>query len=77
MSMIKRQYSSGAPRGISILGVLAVLILVGVVAFFGMTYKRWEGQPPTVTLDHDVKSLGKNPSLALNVEDAGYQDSFL
>ena len=31
---------------------------------------RWEGQPPSVSLDRDFAALGKNPSLVLEVEDA-------
>lgn len=31
---------------------------------------RWEGQPPGLSLDRDFTALGKNPSLALQVEDA-------
>src|SRR5690349_87595 len=63
--------SRNSSRGVSVVGILAALALVALMAFFGMTYKRWEGQAPSLTLDRDVKALGRNPSLGLTVEDAG------
>jgi murein DD-endopeptidase MepM/ murein hydrolase activator NlpD len=57
--------------GVSILGILVVLVLVILVASFALTYKRWEGQAPKVAFDHDFKALGRAPSLNLKVEDPG------
>src|SRR5712691_12198133 len=51
--------------------VLLVLILVALLAFFGFTYKRWEGASPTVAFDHDFKALGRNAPLKITVKDAG------
>src|SRR5262245_5904302 len=58
-------------RGASILILLIVLLLIGAAAAVGLTYKRWEGQAPTISLDHDFKSLGRTPALSLKVDDAG------
>jgi murein DD-endopeptidase MepM/ murein hydrolase activator NlpD len=55
----------------TIFKTLAVLVFVTVLAFFGWTYKRWEGQAPQITFDRDLKAMGRNPALGLNVEDAG------
>src|SRR5215471_7191642 len=53
-----------------VLVVLLVLALVACGAFFATTYKRWEGTPPEIRLDHDFKSLGRSPSLQLTINDA-------
>jgi murein DD-endopeptidase MepM/ murein hydrolase activator NlpD len=53
------------------IAVLFVLVLIAVVAFFGYTYKRWEGSPPQVTLDHDFKALGRNAPVKITVADPG------
>jgi murein DD-endopeptidase MepM/ murein hydrolase activator NlpD len=58
-------------RGVSVLGVLFFLVVAGLVAAFAMTYKRWEGQPPAVSLNREVKALPRTPSLGLTVADAG------
>jgi murein DD-endopeptidase MepM/ murein hydrolase activator NlpD len=50
---------------------LVGLLLILVFATVGMTYKRWEGQPPQVTFDREVKAMGRTPVLGLAVEDAG------
>ena len=54
--------------------VLVVLLLLALVAcggFFAATYKRWEGTPPEIRLDHDFKALGRSPSLQVTVDDSG------
>src|SRR4051812_16618066 len=51
--------------------ILVVVILVVLFAFLGLTYKRWEGQPPQIAFDRDFKSLGKSPPLGLTVKDEG------
>src|SRR5262245_52999158 len=51
--------------------VLGALVLVAVVVTTAKTYKRWEGQPPEVTFDRDFKAMGRSPSLAVTVQDAG------
>src|ERR1043165_5707885 len=58
-------------RGVSLLGVLLALIVIGGLVFLGFTYKRWEGQAPTIALDREFKALGKSPALGLAVDDSG------
>jgi murein DD-endopeptidase MepM/ murein hydrolase activator NlpD len=58
-------------RRASPLGVFIILLLISVVTFFVLTYKRWEGQSPGISLDRDVKALGRNPVLNVTVDDAG------
>lgn len=52
-------------------GVLVVLIVVILLAFFGATYKRWEGSGPEVAFDRDFKALGRDAGLKLTVHDSG------
>src|SRR5215471_1405388 len=54
-----------------LISVLLVLVLVVAVAALGLSYKRWEGQPPAIQLDHDFKALGRTPSLKFTVTDSG------
>ena len=51
--------------------LFSILILAGLLAFFGFTHRRWEGAAPTVAFDHDFKALGRNAPLKLTVQDAG------
>jgi murein DD-endopeptidase MepM/ murein hydrolase activator NlpD len=53
--------------------LIAAIVLVVVVLSvgFGLTYNRWESQPPQITFDKDFSSLGRAPALQLKVEDAG------
>ncbi len=55
-------------KGVAIL-VLFILVL-GAVGI-GLTYSRWEGQPPQITFNRDFKALGRTPSLAVTVQDPG------
>ncbi len=55
-------------RAIVVLFLIALLVICG---FFATTYKRWEGTPPEIRLDHDFTALGRTPSLQLTVSDAG------
>jgi murein DD-endopeptidase MepM/ murein hydrolase activator NlpD len=57
--------------GMRFITVLIVLFLIVGLAGLGFTYKRWEGQPPAVQLDHDFNALGRTPSLKLTVSDSG------
>src|ERR1043166_765828 len=58
----------GPMRALTILLVVIVIIAgVGV----GLSYKRWEGQPPAIHVDRDFKALGRSPALKVNVEDSG------
>src|SRR5688572_14430710 len=50
--------------------ILVVLILVALVAGIGLTYSRWEFQPPAVSFDRDFNALGRAPALTVNVADA-------
>src|SRR5262245_4511065 len=68
---MRRERNPYASRGVPMLGVLLALIIVVLLTFSGLTYKRWEGQPPSIALDHEFKAVGRNPSLNLTVEDAG------
>lgn len=47
--------------------LVALLLLAGV----GLTYNRWEGQPPQITFDKTFTSLGRTPAVQVKVEDAG------
>src|SRR5881396_1636946 len=58
-------------RGVPFLTILICLVLMAAIVALARTYKRWEGQAPEVALDHDFKTLGRAPSLALTVQDAG------
>jgi murein DD-endopeptidase MepM/ murein hydrolase activator NlpD len=58
-------------RGASILILFVVLLLIAAGVGLALTYKRLEGQPPTIALDHDFKTLGRTPALNVKVEDAG------
>ena len=60
-----RTSSRGAAAVVALGAVLVVLILVGL----GLTFKRWEGQPPRVMFDRDFNALGHSPRLNLTVED--------
>jgi murein DD-endopeptidase MepM/ murein hydrolase activator NlpD len=57
--------------GIPVLGLLAVLILVIILVFAGLSYKRLEGRPPEAAFDREFSSLGRNPALKLTVADVG------
>jgi murein DD-endopeptidase MepM/ murein hydrolase activator NlpD len=50
--------------------LIALILAVPLVAG-GLTYNRWEGQPPQITFDKDFNSLGRAPAVQLKVEDAG------
>lgn len=54
-----------------LVSVFLVLLLLIVGVLYGISYKRWEGQPPTIQLDHDFKALGRAPSLNVTVQDEG------
>src|SRR5262249_18886261 len=54
-----------------LLSIFLVLVLLIVGVLFGISYKRWEGQPPTIQLDHDFKALGRAPSLNVTIQDEG------
>jgi len=58
-------------RGVSFITVLVCLVLIAGIVTLARTYKRWEGQAPEVKLDRDFKTLGRAPSLAVTVQDAG------
>ena len=51
--------------------VLLVFVLVLILGVTAMTYKRWEGQAPSVTFSRDFKALGRAPAVAVTVQDAG------
>jgi murein DD-endopeptidase MepM/ murein hydrolase activator NlpD len=68
--MMYRPYPKPRPRT-SLPALLIVFLVVLVVTAFGVTYTRWEGQAPEVTLNRDFKALGRNPALAVTVRDAG------
>src|SRR5215470_16726363 len=56
---------------LSVMKFVVILFLVSVLTMVGMTYKRWEGQPPEVRFDHEFKALGRAPALNLAIADSG------
>jgi murein DD-endopeptidase MepM/ murein hydrolase activator NlpD len=70
MTMMNRRRQVPSMR-VWLLGFLAVLALVTVIAFLTVNYKRLEGQAPAVAFDRDFKALGRSPSLTLKIDDAG------
>jgi len=61
----------GPSSRLSIWGVLAIVALVVVVGLVALTFKRWEGQPPQIQFDRELKAVAKNPELQASVSDAG------
>jgi murein DD-endopeptidase MepM/ murein hydrolase activator NlpD len=59
------------PRGIGVFFVLVVLLALFLIGSLVVSWKRWEGQPPSARFDRDFKALGRSPSLFLAVEDVG------
>jgi len=57
--------------GMRLISILLIVVLVIATTAFGLSYKRWEGQAPTIQLDRDFKVLGRTPSLKLTVIDSG------
>jgi len=51
--------------------VLLILFVLMLIVGFTVSFKHWEGQPPTVRFDREFKSLGRKPALSLQIEDAG------
>jgi hypothetical protein len=51
--------------------VLLILFVVMLMVSFTVSFKRWEGQPPTIRFDREFKSLGRKPPLSVQIEDAG------
>jgi murein DD-endopeptidase MepM/ murein hydrolase activator NlpD len=58
-------------RRVSPLALFLVLIVVLAVTAIAKTYKRWEGRPPEVTLNGQIEALGRNPALAVMIQDVG------
>ena len=63
--------SANTSRGIGALPVLLILFIVMLIVGFTVSFKRWEGQPPTVRFDREFKSLGRKPALSLQIDDTG------
>lgn len=63
--------SANMIRGIGALLVLLILFVFMLIVGFAVSFKRWEGYPPTVRFDREFKSLGRRPVLSLKVEDTG------
>ena len=60
-----RRWTGGGAALVALGGFIVLLALTG----FAFSFKRWEGQPPRVALDHDFTALGRSPSLSLTVQD--------
>src|SRR5439155_14775004 len=71
LAMNMMNVSKPTARGVSFITVLVSLVLIAGIVTLARTYKRWEGQAPEVRLDRDFKTLGRAPSLAVTVQDAG------
>lgn len=63
--------TNASQKGFGVFSFILILVLLLLLAWVGLSYKRWEGQAPVVQLDRDLKFLGKNPALNLKIEDAG------
>ena len=51
--------------------MLLILFVLMLIGGFTVSFQRWEGQPPTIRFDRELKSLGRKPPLSLQIEDAG------
>ena len=61
----------GPSSRLSGIGVLAIILIVIIVGLVAWTFKRWEGQAPQITMDRELKAVGKNPELNVSVADMG------
>jgi murein DD-endopeptidase MepM/ murein hydrolase activator NlpD len=68
MFMNTKRRQSGALTATGIAVGLVLLIAVGALA---MTYKRWEGTPPSLTFDQELKFFGRKTAITLTAADAG------
>ena len=66
MHMKQRKTQNRGGAAAAAIGGFVVLILLVALA---LTYKRWEGDPPRVSFDHEFNSLGRSPNLYIKVED--------
>jgi murein DD-endopeptidase MepM/ murein hydrolase activator NlpD len=61
------QYENGSTRLVVLL-ILVIFIFAGAII---ASWSRWEGRSPTVGFNRDFKSLGRNPSLSVSMQDPG------
>ncbi|MCI0415691.1 M23 family metallopeptidase [bacterium] len=50
--------------------ILLIIVIFFVIVCVVMSWKRWEGESPSVRLNREFKALGRNPSLSLVVQDS-------
>ena len=56
---------------IRVLPIVLLLVVILLVAAIFISWKRWEGKDPVVRLNPELKTLGRNPAIALFVQDEG------
>ncbi|HSE41568.1 MAG TPA: M23 family metallopeptidase, partial [Acidobacteriota bacterium] len=67
----KKDFYGERKSRIKLLPILIILVLLAVITAIILSWKRWEGKPPVVQLDKDFKALGRNPHVAVTVQDSG------
>ena len=50
---------------------IAIVVVVAVLLLVGFSYRRLEGQAPSIAFDRDFDALGRGAALELTVEDSG------
>src|SRR5207247_7648268 len=68
---LREEITKRGQPGIGVVFVLLMFIFLILLSSVFLTWKRWEGQSPTLRFDRDFKALGRNPSLSLVIEDLG------
>jgi len=68
---LRKEITKRGQPGIGVFFVLLIFIFLILLSSVFLTWKRWEGQSPTLRFDRDFKALGRSPSLSLSIEDPG------
>src|SRR5207247_9912764 len=68
---LREEITKRGQPGIGVFFVLLIFIFLILLSSVFLTWKRWEGQSPTLRFDRDFKALGRSPSLSLSIEDRG------
>src|ERR1051325_8313212 len=62
---VNLQWENGSTR----LVVLLIVVLLLFVTLIILSWSRWESNSPIVRLNRNFKALGRNPSLAVTIQD--------